>query len=152
MKLTDTLTLTGAIESRTETILTWGKLLGLKPGSIRARRYRGYSVTEALMGRATSPAMVAHNQRLGEMKRVPMVGKRFGSLVVVAPLESRDHRWFWAVRCDCGTEKAADGKSLREGRIKSCGAAQHRSERTKRSWANGSRRPAGASESLPVQV
>lgn len=57
-------------------------------------------------------------------KQIPMIGKRFGRLVVIEegkkPKNSRQK--FWVCRCDCGNiTRPIFGSSLRLGRTKSCG-------------------------------
>ena len=56
--------------------------------------------------------------------KIPMIGKRFGRLVVIAEgekiIKSRSYRWI--CKCDCGnTTKPIDGYKLRSGETKSCG-------------------------------
>ena len=58
------------------------------------------------------------------MPTIPMIGKRFGRLTVVAEGEKPKGRRqaHWICRCDCGTVTApVDGSSLRKGHTKSCG-------------------------------
>lgn len=54
------------------------------------------------------------------MYRIPMIGQRFGRLLVLGQAESL-HKRRWRVRCDCGTEFVVIGQSLRQGATKSCG-------------------------------
>jgi hypothetical protein len=58
-------------------------------------------------------------------------GQKFGFLYVTGRAESRDGRAMWAVRCDCGVEKAVRHESLTSGAAKSCGCAKERLRRTK---------------------
>lgn len=60
------------------------------------------------------------------MKRVDLVGQRFGLLVVVSYAENQQ----WTVRCDCGTEKVVAGNHLRRGATKSCGCSSREWTRT----------------------
>ncbi len=56
------------------------------------------------------------------MIKYDMTGHRFGRLTVLSFFETRKHyRKMWLCRCDCGTEKAVCGKSMRDGAIVSCG-------------------------------
>lgn len=55
--------------------------------------------------------------RVVTRSRVPMIGRRFGRLSVLACV--RADRWRCA--CTCGTEHEAEGGHLRAGRIQSCG-------------------------------
>lgn len=51
-----------------------------------------------------------------------MIGRRFGSLVVVS--EAGRTKWqtvLWLCSCDCGRQKAILGSSLRSGNSRSCG-------------------------------
>lgn len=56
------------------------------------------------------------------IRRVDIVGQRFGSLVV---LQSAGRNWrrvaLWECRCDCGNVYICEGTELRRGRITSCG-------------------------------
>ncbi len=57
-------------------------------------------------------------------KKIEMIGKRFGNLVVIAEGEkSTNHREFrWICRCDCGNiTQSISGFDLRSGHTKSCG-------------------------------
>jgi hypothetical protein len=55
-------------------------------------------------------------------KRINLVGRRFGKLVVLRLAEiSFDWRTSWWVRCDCGKEKKVIGASLRRGATRTCG-------------------------------
>ena len=51
------------------------------------------------------------------MKRIDLVGKRFGRLVVTA--DAGNLNWFCA--CDCGARAVVNGAPLRRGLTKSCG-------------------------------
>lgn len=56
------------------------------------------------------------------MNKVPMIGKRFGRLSVVAEAgrtKGGDLRWLCA--CDCGKYSVVAGSNLRKGNTKSCG-------------------------------
>lgn len=56
------------------------------------------------------------------MRKIDMTGQRFGRLTVIGPPHKPvPRRTHWRVRCDCGTEKDADGAHMRGGRIVSCG-------------------------------
>lgn len=55
-----------------------------------------------------------------------MVGQRFGSWTVLSRATSRRFKCgtvsiYWNCRCDCGTERTIEGKSLQLGRTRSCG-------------------------------
>ena len=53
--------------------------------------------------------------------RVDMVGKRIGRLVIISAHKSQHNRARWVARCDCGNTCIVTGKSVREGKKKSCG-------------------------------
>jgi len=55
------------------------------------------------------------------MDKPNLVGERFGRLLVIAPTESKHNRSRWICQCDCGESCVATGKTLREGKKKSCG-------------------------------
>lgn len=53
--------------------------------------------------------------------RVDLTGSRFGRLVVVRPLGTRNKKVRWLCLCDCGRENIVATGSLRSGHIASCG-------------------------------
>lgn len=60
------------------------------------------------------------------MRKIDLIGRRFGRLVVTAPAEPRQQpsgqkATMWCVRCDCGAAKIVNGYSLRNGQSQSCG-------------------------------
>lgn len=58
------------------------------------------------------------------MKRIDIIGQRFGKLVVIASAEkSKWHQLKWSCKCDCGNEKKVFGNDLKRGRTLSCGCA-----------------------------
>lgn len=56
-------------------------------------------------------------------KRVELIGKRFGKLIIVGPGEITGgcHRTFWLCKCDCGNEKSIREANLLLGMATSCG-------------------------------
>lgn len=55
-------------------------------------------------------------------KKIKMVGKRFGKLVVLKESYIDKHgQAFWECRCDCGVIKIINGGELRRCNVKSCG-------------------------------
>lgn len=54
----------------------------------------------------------------------PMENKKFGRWTVIRFIEKRKSDKYWLCRCECGTEKAVAGKSLRKGDSRSCGCLQ----------------------------
>lgn len=66
-----------------------------------------------------------HSQSCGCLKReratTPMIGRRFGRLVVESRAGSTvDGRFSWNCVCDCGTRKVVCGESLRKGATQPC--------------------------------
>lgn len=61
-------------------------------------------------------------------KLIDLTGKRFGRWTVVKKAESKiigeKPVVFWKCKCDCGTERDVEGKSLRSGASESCGCLQ----------------------------
>lgn len=55
------------------------------------------------------------------MMLLDLTGERFGRLVAVEKLASRNGLVYWRCICDCGVEKATAGKRLRNGTASSCG-------------------------------
>jgi len=59
-------------------------------------------------------------------RRIDMIGRRVGRLVVICegtPTDAR-RRTKWKCRCDCGAETEVDGGVLRRGDCRSCGCYQ----------------------------
>lgn len=56
------------------------------------------------------------------MSIIDLSGKRYGRLLVARQAGRDKHgNVMWLCRCDCKTEKAINGESLRQGHTKSCG-------------------------------
>jgi len=54
-------------------------------------------------------------------KLIDETGNRYGKWVVIRRVEnSRNYGAYWLCRCDCGTERAIQGGSLRRGASQSC--------------------------------
>ena len=59
------------------------------------------------------------------MRRMNLIGERFGSLVVIDEAPVQDKRNFrWLCLCDCGTQTVVPTCHLRSGHTKSCGRCQ----------------------------
>ena len=62
---------------------------------------------------------------LTESHSEDLTGQRFGNLVAVSraarPNDLMSSGAYWLCKCDCGNEKIVMGKSLRQGKTKSCG-------------------------------
>jgi hypothetical protein len=60
-----------------------------------------------------------------DIRRIDLLGKRFGQLTVIAPAEpafrGQRTRPRWLARCDCGTEIVRFSLDLRRGDVRSCG-------------------------------
>ena len=55
-------------------------------------------------------------------KKIEMIGKRFGRLLVIEESKVNRHgAVMWLCKCDCGMNKIIRGAHLRNGGIKSCG-------------------------------
>ena len=54
-------------------------------------------------------------------KRLDLIGKRFGKLIVVSYFGKKGRYINWNTKCDCGGEKVVSRGHLRSGRTKSCG-------------------------------
>jgi hypothetical protein len=55
------------------------------------------------------------------MRRLDLVGQRFGRLVAIGFVDVVDGNARWRCRCDCGAELVALGNNLRKGNTSSCG-------------------------------
>jgi len=65
------------------------------------------------------------------MDKPNLVGERFGLLTVIASTESKHNRSRWVCQCECGKTCIGTGKTLREGKKKSCGCLQRLSSQEK---------------------
>ena len=57
----------------------------------------------------------------GCSRRINLVGKRFGRLVVVGNMEIRNGKSYWKCRCDCGNSILVRADQLKRGNTCSCG-------------------------------
>jgi hypothetical protein len=57
------------------------------------------------------------------MKRVNLIGKRFGKLTVIAKADRTDkgNNQYWLCKCGCGNYKEIRGNHLNSGNTKTCG-------------------------------
>jgi len=56
-------------------------------------------------------------------KALDLTGKKFGKLTVLSR-SAKTNKWgaiFWLCQCDCGKQKVAAGKTLKNGKTKNCG-------------------------------
>lgn len=52
---------------------------------------------------------------------IDITGQKFNRWTVIKHVHIYPRRTFWLCRCDCGTERAVEGKHVRYGTSKSCG-------------------------------
>lgn len=83
---------------------------------------------EVTMLRNTLKTAKSCGCRKGDKLRRDLTGQRFGRWTVLAPVRRPKPRsngsWTdWRCRCDCGTERLVDAKSLTTGASRSCGCA-----------------------------
>lgn len=57
--------------------------------------------------------------------RIDLTGKQFGNLTVIGHHHTFKKKAFWLCRCNCGQETIARGRSLKNGRKKSCAVNGH---------------------------
>lgn len=55
------------------------------------------------------------------MKRLDLVGDKFGKLTVLSLVGYKGYRGWWEVKCDCGSKLVVKTGDLRSGNTKSCG-------------------------------
>ena len=55
------------------------------------------------------------------MKKIDLLGRRFGRLTVISEAAKIKKRIRWLCLCDCGKTKIIDGSNLRNGYTRSCG-------------------------------
>lgn len=67
-------------------------------------------------------------ERASETHSLDLVGKKFGKLMVIKRVGSKDHKSFWECLCDCGKTCCVLGESLVRGNTESCGCLQSRGE------------------------
>ena len=72
------------------------------------------------------------------MKKHNLTGQRFGRLLVVSPLPSRNRKTYWLCSCDCGNATSVETSHLVTGHTNSCGCLQR--ERTAQAATKHDRR------------
>lgn len=61
-------------------------------------------------------------EKISELRKFDLTGKRFGRLKVIKDVgKSKDRNIIWECLCDCGKIKNIKGNNLMQGRTKSCG-------------------------------
>ena len=75
---------------------------------------------------------VEDKEREENMKRLELVGQRFGKLKVLsfAGVRGKAKGTYWMCECECGTKRAIKGAYLKSGNTKSCMKCAHRLELT----------------------
>jgi hypothetical protein len=73
------------------------------------------------------------------MKRLDVLGHRYGRMVILADAPKRGANRMVLCRCDCGTEKVANLNGLRTGLVESCGCF-HRERLKAQSLVHGDMR------------
>jgi hypothetical protein len=81
---------------------------------------------------------------------IDLTGKRFGKLLVIKFLWTRNGSTYWKCQCDCGKETSSVANHLRRGLARSCGCARikrgrkptdnHSRTRIYSAWRNMKRR------------
>lgn len=61
------------------------------------------------------------NWEIVSLKKLNLLGKRFGNLLVIKEIPTTGGRSKWLCRCDCGNEVIVIGSKLISGNNKSCG-------------------------------
>lgn len=59
-------------------------------------------------------------------KKINELGNRYGKLVVIQQVESKNSSVQWLCKCDCGNTKVYTGSMLRSGKATSCGCARRK--------------------------
>jgi hypothetical protein len=74
----------------------------------------------------------AEDKERENMKRLDLIGQRFGKLKVLsfAGVRGKAKGTYWMCECDCGTKRAVKGVYLKNGHTKSCTKCAHRLELT----------------------
>ena len=62
--------------------------------------------------------------RIYKKQYVDISGKTYNRLIAICYVKTLDGRAIWKFKCQCGTEKEIDAKSVRTGNTKSCGCAK----------------------------
>jgi hypothetical protein len=71
-----------------------------------------------------------YKKQLYKYRRVDLLGKRFGKLLVLRCLEKQDKygNYLWECKCDCGKHTIATTNSLTSGNTHSCGCVLSKAE------------------------
>ena len=74
-----------------------------------------------LRGGHTKSCGCLQKEEVRKRKFIDLTGQRFGRLIVIKHVYTKNRTPFWLCKCDCGTEVNVRGNSLKSGRTKSCG-------------------------------
>lgn len=59
---------------------------------------------------------------INKSRELDIVGKKFNSLTIIEKVgKTKEKRYLFKCRCDCGTEKILEGRVVKSGKIMSCG-------------------------------
>lgn len=58
-------------------------------------------------------------------KLIDLTSNKYGKLTVTGVSHRKGRYTFWAVKCECGTEKVVSGENLKSGSTRSCGCNAH---------------------------
>lgn len=62
-------------------------------------------------------------------KALDLTGKRFGKLIALSRVPSRNGKTYWLCQCDCGNQKEVQTNHLTNGSIQSCGCLHNNSNK-----------------------
>ncbi len=74
-------------------------------------------------------------------KRLDLIGKKFGRLLVISlneEMTKAKSKTFWNCKCECGNTKTISGHELMSGKIKSCGCFRNENNKKMHIKHNGS--------------
>lgn len=61
-------------------------------------------------------------------KALDITNQRFGKLVAISKVPSKNGKTYWLCQCDCGNQKEIQTSHLISGATTSCGCARHKSK------------------------
>lgn len=62
---------------------------------------------------------------IGKANIKNLLGQRFGKLIVIQQVDSKNNRAQWLCKCDCGNTKIVSSTNLIEHRVQSCGCINY---------------------------
>ena len=83
--------------------------------------------TGSLQSGYTKSCGCLRRENSSKLRRVNLLGKRFGRLLVIEeePIKVGDHKAFWKCQCDCGNIVLHSTSILTSGNTKSCGCLRN---------------------------